>query len=49
MPAHDLCLAQGGNAYLRSCTLVSQADGLVQQLGHLLIVGVVLSTSAATG
>ena len=29
--------------YLWSGALVSQADGLVQELGHLLVVGVVLS------
>ena len=39
--------AQSGLAYHWGCFLATQANGLVQQLGHLLVVCMVLSTRPA--
>ena len=37
----------GGGGYHGGCLLAPQADGLVQQLGHLLVVGMVFPTRPA--
>ena len=39
--------AQSGLAYHGGCFLATQANGLVQQLGHLLVVCMVFSTRPA--
>jgi len=39
--------AQSGSTYHWGCFLATQANGLVQQLGHLLVVCMVLSTRPA--
>ena len=48
MPVHSFWLHRRvRQVYHRSCLLASQANGLVQELGHLLVVGMVLSTRPA--